>query len=256
MDKKTKHSLGENRWNILVIRRLSRFQKVRACKDRIQTHRIFDRGLEPSATPEENKDMQSAPVQSTGSPISQPATSENILAKPSYEVLAKGSCSEKQLLQFALSLNSKLSQDYVSQVVACYIKECAAEDINHDVAFAHMLHITCDLQFNRPFEKPYRHGENNFGGICREDSGKQEADFDDIATGVRAHVQHLLGYSSHREPSSDIVDPRFKLLKKAMSENKWELIRTVEELEQRWSLEKDYGKSINAKLAALWAFKA
>lgn len=35
--------------------------------------------------------------------------------------------------------------------------------------------------------------------------------FDEPEIGVRAHIQHLLAYTTKKHPSTDIVDPRYEL---------------------------------------------
>ena len=59
---------------------------------------------------------------------------------------------------------------------------------------------------------------------------------------MRAHIQHLLAYSSTRRPTTEIVDPRYNIVRKvygAKTLNKWS------DLNGRWAVPgKGYGQEI------------
>lgn len=78
--------------------------------------------------------------------------------------------------------------------------KCVA--VRWDYAFFQMLIETNFLTFRRPDGAPggVRARDNNFAGVGATVSGKPGEKFKDIATGVLAHLQHVLMYSTTRIP--------------------------------------------------------
>jgi hypothetical protein len=92
-----------------------------------------------------------------------------------------------------------LYQD-IGQCVARAPDKCVA--VRWDYAFFQMLIETNYLTFQRPDGVPasVTPRDNNFAGIGAAISGKPGERFDDEATGVLAHLQHVLMYSTTRIP--------------------------------------------------------
>jgi hypothetical protein len=88
----------------------------------------------------------------------------------------------------------------LGQCVARPPDKCVA--VRWDYAFFQMLIETNFLTFRRPNGVPAAvvPADNNFAGVGATISGKPGERFKDIATGVLAHLQHVLMYSTTRIP--------------------------------------------------------
>jgi hypothetical protein len=86
------------------------------------------------------------------------------------------------------------------QCVARPPKKCVA--VRWDYAFFQMLIETNYLSFRRPDGVPasVTPEDNNFAGVGATVSGRPGERFKDVATGVLAHLQHVLMYSATRIP--------------------------------------------------------
>jgi hypothetical protein len=75
--------------------------------------------------------------------------------------------------------------------------------VRWDYAFFQMLIETNYLTFRRPDGVPAAvvPSDNNFAGVGATVSGKPGERFKDVATGVLAHLQHVLMYSTTRIPN-------------------------------------------------------
>ena len=154
--------------------------------------------------------------------------------------------SQEQCVRYLLS-NNPNPDITVSpqQLVSYYYEEGAREGIRPDVAFA-----------QAPGEDRLlpRHGgdvipqQNNFCGLGTTGGGVKGAFFATAQLGVRANIQHLLAYSSTREPSEPVIDPRYqpvaRLLQHARSMRKT--------LNGRWAVPGyTYGQSILSMFRAM-----
>jgi hypothetical protein len=88
----------------------------------------------------------------------------------------------------------------VGQCVARPPHQCVG--VRWDYAFFQMLIETNYLTFLRPDGAPASvvSSDNNFAGVGAAISGKPGERFTDVATGVLAHLQHILMYSTTRIP--------------------------------------------------------
>jgi hypothetical protein len=88
----------------------------------------------------------------------------------------------------------------IGQCVARPPEQCVG--VRWDYAFFQMLIETNYLTFMRPDGTPASlpPQDNNFAGVGATVSGKPGETFKDIATGVLAHLQHVLMYSTTRIP--------------------------------------------------------
>src|SRR5215831_5222345 len=88
----------------------------------------------------------------------------------------------------------------VGQCVARPPQKCVS--VRWDYAFFQMLIETNYLTFLRPGGAPASvvPGDNNFAGVGAAVSGKPGERFKDVDTGVLAHLQHVLMYSTARIP--------------------------------------------------------
>jgi hypothetical protein len=88
----------------------------------------------------------------------------------------------------------------VGQCVARPPEKCVG--VRWDYAFFQMLIETNYLTFRRPDGRPggVPPQDNNFAGVGATVPGKPGERFKDVATGVLAHLQHVLMYSTTRIP--------------------------------------------------------
>ena len=89
----------------------------------------------------------------------------------------------------------------IGSCVARAPEKCVA--VRWDYAFFQMLIETNYLTFLRPNGTPASMSslDNNFAGVGAVISGKPGEHFNDAATGVLAHLQHVLMYSTTRVPN-------------------------------------------------------
>ncbi|MDR2007107.1 MAG: glucosaminidase domain-containing protein, partial [Acidaminococcales bacterium] len=118
--------------------------------------------------------------------------------------------SERQAVNFIKKSNpdAKLNCT-VEEIVRLYYKEAGDEGIRPDVALSQALLETGFFRYGGDV-KP---AQNNFCGLGSVGGGAKGASFATPALGVRAHIQHLLAYSSKKAPKTAIVDPRYKIVK-------------------------------------------
>ena len=95
----------------------------------------------------------------------------------------------------------------VDELVHLYWDEAGREGVREDLALAQAIVETGFFRFNGDV-KPE---QNNFCGLGTTGGGVEGEYFDEPEIGVRAHIQHLLAYSTKKQPSTDIVDPRYEL---------------------------------------------
>lgn len=82
-----------------------------------------------------------------------------------------------------------------------YQRQGDALGLRWDIAVFHMLHETGDLTFTRG-RRAVKAAQNNFaslGAVGATDTGES---FPDVATGVRAHLEHLLVYAGQTIPNA------------------------------------------------------
>ena len=91
--------------------------------------------------------------------------------------------------------------------------------------------------------------QNNFCGLGTTGGGVKGAFFATAQLGVRAHIQHLLAYSSTREPSEPVIDPRYQLVRDSYGTR---TLGTWEDLNGRWAVPGyTYGQSILSMFRAM-----
>jgi hypothetical protein len=113
-------------------------------------------------------------------------------------------------------------------------EKCVA--VRWDYAFFQMLVETNYLTFRRPDGKPagVPASDNNFAGIGATVSGRPGEHFRDPETGVLAHLQHVLMYSTTRIP--DPVAKRTRQVQEGVQEAMGRLRRpvTFDDLATKW----------------------
>ena len=97
----------------------------------------------------------------------------------------------------------------VEQLVNLYYVEGDREGIRPDIALCQAIKETGVWNYGGDVIPE----QNNYCGLGTTGGGVKGAFFETPQLGVRAHIQHLLAYTSKRPPKVEIVDPRYDLIK-------------------------------------------
>ena len=123
----------------------------------------------------------------------------------------------------------------IGSCVARAPEQCVA--VRWDYAFFQMLIETNYLTFRRPDGVPASvvPSDNNFAGVGATVSGRPGERFKDVATGVLAHLQHVLMYSTTRVPNP--VAKRTRLVQNEVQDAMRRLHRPVTfgDLARQWT---------------------
>ena len=98
----------------------------------------------------------------------------------------------------------------VRDIVHLYYLEADREGIRPDIALCQAIKETGTWAYGGDVVPE----QNNFCGLGTTGGGVKGAFFETPQLGVRAHIQHLLAYTSKRPPKVDIVDPRYDLIRR------------------------------------------
>lgn len=152
-----------------------------------------------------------------------------------------GNRTVSELAAFLVRGNPAISEDGAREFARLYIEEGRAEGINHDIAFCQMALETGFLKFGATV----RREQNNFCGLGALDAKTPGEIFPSPRIGVRAHIQHLKAYAGTEELRQDLVDRRFKWVKRGSAP-------TVYDLGGRWAADPQYGRKIHSLLERLF----
>lgn len=201
--------------------------KTRSLEDRVATGSLSSR-VHDILYPETEKDAANAGVKV---PTTVSAYDDSILGTP----LA----SQEQCVSYLLSVNPNPRISVTpQQLVSYYYEEGAREGIRPDVAFAQALKETGFFSYGGTVTPD----QNNYSGLGTTSAYVKGAYFDSAQLGVRAQIQHLLAYSSTRQPSTPIVDPRYNLVRSAYGTS---TLSRWSDLNGRWAVPGySYGQSI------------
>ena len=155
-------------------------------------------------------------------------------------IMGKGITSDLQMLMFLKQNNENATKPY-KDLPRFYKEEAAIEGVNHDIAFCQMCLETSYLRFPGSL----RPEDNNFGGLGGAGSGNGEISFNDPRMGVRAQIQHLKAYASSEPLVQEIIDPRFRFVKRGIAP-------LVSQLSNRWDADMQYGDKIMSILRNLY----
>lgn len=155
-------------------------------------------------------------------------------------IAGSGYLSEAALENFLRSVNPQALEQY-PDIAELYIQEAAIEGINSDIAFAQALLETGFFSFAGALEPT----QNNFGGLGAVGGSGETAIFPSARLGVRAHIQHLKAYANEEPVVQEIVDPRFRFVRRGAAPR-------VELLSGRWSADPQYGEKVLAILRRLY----
>lgn len=146
---------------------------------------------------------------------------------------------EEQCVKFLLERNPRPQLSVTpEELVHYYFAEGAREGIRGDVAFAQAMKETGYFNYGGTVTPD----QNNYCGLGTTSRTVKGGYFPTAEIGVRAHIQHLLAYSSTRRPAVGIVDPRYELVRDIWGES---CLTRWTELNGRWAVPGNYyGESI------------
>lgn len=101
------------------------------------------------------------------------------------------------------------------QIVDLYYQEASREGLRWDIVFCQALLETGFFRFGGTVVP----AQNNFCGLGTTSATVQGAWFPTPRDGVRAHVQHLMAYTTDRLPATPVIDPRYYLVYKGKAQN-------------------------------------
>ena len=131
------------------------------------------------------------------------------------------------------------------EIVQLYYEEGEREGIRPDVALCQAFKETGFFRYGGTVTPD----QNNYCGLGTTSAVVKGSYFPNPQIGVRAHIQHLLAYSSTRRPSTEIVDPRYSIVRKAYGKK---TLGNWEDLNGRWAVPgKEYGQQILSMFNAM-----
>jgi hypothetical protein len=163
--------------------------------------------------------------------------------EPPKNIMGKGNVAPEKLAIFLLQNNPRTDGNFARILAKIYVEEAAFEGVNHDTAFSQMCLETGFLNYGGLVQPEWY----NFCGLGAIGPQQPGLVFPDPRTGVRAHIQHLKGYATEEPLKGELVDPRYKYVKKGSSP-------TIEGLAGTWAADRQYAVKINAILQRLYEF--
>lgn len=164
-------------------------------------------------------------------------------AHPTHIIEGPGVARADDMSEYLLMKNGRIDRDLAKEIALIYLEEARAENINQDVAFAQMCIETGFLSYGGTANRE----QNNFCGLGVSNSYTKGESFSDMRLGVRAHIQHLKAYATTDQPNNEIVDPRFKNVKRGSA-------RYVYQLSGKWATDPAYGRKVDRITSDLQEF--
>ncbi len=162
----------------------------------------------------------------------------------STAIMGNGFSDKRKLSRFLTEHNPKISLTLAKKIASLYIMEASAEGVNYDVAFSQMCLETGFLKFGGDVNPK----QNNFCGLGVTAKGQEGLSFPSLQTGIRAHIQHLKAYASTKPLKHNVVDSRFRYVKRGS-------VRDIQQLTGKWAHDPHYGSKIEKLLKRLMAAK-
>jgi len=162
---------------------------------------------------------------------------------PSKYIMGQGNVGMDQKALFLLRNNPEINSGYAQMISRLYTEEASFEGVNHDIAFVQMCLETGFLKYGGDV-KPEQF---NFAGLGAVGNGAPGLSFPDPRTGVRAHIQHLKAYGSEEPLNLELVNPRFRFVRRGCAP-------TYEGLAGTWAADRQYAVKITAIMNRLYEF--
>ena len=145
-------------------------------------------------------------------------------------ILGTPVATQKQCVKYLLNNNPNPNLAVsAEEIVAYYYEEGTREGIRPDLAFAQALKETGFFRYGGDVVPE----QNNYCGLGTTGGGVRGLYFASPQIGVRAHIQHLLAYTSTRQPTTEIVDPRYSIVRQRYGNN---ILSKWYDLNGRWAV--------------------
>ena len=157
----------------------------------------------------------------------------------SIPILGSSVATKGQAVNLIKANGNKVKLDCsVEEIVNLYWVEAEREGVRPDIALAQALVETGYFGYGGTVQPK----QNNFCGLGTTGKKVKGAKFKTPEIGVRAHIQHLLAYSTTKKPSINIVDPRYDLAHAIRKERG--LIDKWSGLQGTWAMGSEYCEKI------------
>jgi len=168
-------------------------------------------------------------------PSEQPKTQNEIT------ILGKSEVSPEKMTAYIKKKNPEAKLNCsIEELVRMYYKESNAEGVRADLALCQAIKETGCFAYGKDVIPE----QNNYCGLGTTGGGVKGVFFAAPQDGIRAHIQHLLAYTTTRPPRKKIVDPRYILIKEKHPEI-FGKVTTWVGLNGKWSVPgKNYGQDI------------
>ena len=157
----------------------------------------------------------------------------------SIPILGSSVATKGQAVNLIKANGNKIKLDCsIEEIVNLYWVEAEREGVRPDIALAQALVETGYFGYGGTVQPK----QNNFCGLGTTGKKVKGAKFKTPEIGVRAHIQHLLAYSTTKKPSINIVDPRYDLAYAIRKERG--LIDKWSGLQGTWAMGSEYCEKI------------
>ena len=157
----------------------------------------------------------------------------------SIPILGSSVATKGQAVNLIKANGNKIKLDCsIEEIVNLYWVEAEREGVRPDIALAQALVETGYFGYGGTVQPK----QNNFCGLGTTGKKVKGAKFKTPEIGVRAHIQHLLAYSTTKKPSINIVDPRYDLAHAIRKERG--LIDKWSGLQGTWAMGSEYCEKI------------
>ncbi|MBR4958603.1 MAG: glucosaminidase domain-containing protein [Phascolarctobacterium sp.] len=157
----------------------------------------------------------------------------------SISIFGSSVATRGQAVNLIKANGSKVKLDCsIEEIVNLYWVEAEREGVRPDIALAQALVETGYFGYGGTVQPK----QNNFCGLGTTGKKVKGAKFKTPEIGVRAHIQHLLAYSTLKKPSTNIVDPRYDLAHSIRKQRG--LIDKWSGLQSTWAMGSEYCEKI------------
>ena len=163
-----------------------------------------------------------------------------IQSSPSEKIMGVGMFDIHRMTRFLITNNKQIDNAFAHQLARIYIEEAKNEGVNPDVAFTQMCLETGFLRFDGTVARD----QHNYCGLGVTGNGEKGNHFNNPREGVRAHIQHLKAYASTERLNSELIDERFRFVKRGSATE-------ISELTGKWATDEQYDKKIRNLLHRL-----
>ena len=179
-----------------------------------------------------------------GATVAYPESARTTFSLSDHPILGDERISLEAFAAYVRTAHPDVDPFYLATLYRHYRELCAAEDVSLTVALAQMIHETDFLLFSGSV----RAVQYNYAGLGATGAAVPGVRFEDMRTGVAAHVQHLKAYASTESLATPLVDPRFHLVRRGSA-------ASVLELTGRWATDPLYGAKLVAHISRLLLFE-